>query len=175
MKDLARIIARLKDGSYDGMMIIKNKWLREDCEAYEEPIVLKENKRMLICKAQTGYASLTTTMLAKPRGSAAEAGTIPELSAAEVSGHTWRSFTRQEIVDFVREIGDTNPIHQTDIPVVPGMLLMDCILAELPADIQELELSYRNAVFAGELLELIVRDKTIILQGRAEFVTGIYK
>ena len=43
------------------------------------------------------------------------------------------------------------------------------------ADIQELELSYRNAVFAGELLELIVRDKTIILQGRAEFVTGIYK
>lgn len=36
-----------------------------------------------------------------------------------------KSFSKEEIFLFVREIGDTNPLHQMDAPVVPG-----CLIAE---------------------------------------------
>lgn len=175
MKKLAQIIARLKGGNYDGMMIIKNKWLKEDGQDTEEPIIVKENKRMLVCKAQYSNASLTTTMLSKPRGSAAEADSIPDAVDVGIAGQVWKSFSREDVVGFVKEIGDTNPIHRTDKPVVPGMLLLACIKEELPSDIQELELTYRNAVFAEDPLELIIEGNSITLKGRTEFVTGSFK
>lgn len=36
-----------------------------------------------------------------------------------------KSFSKEEIFLFVREVGDANPLHQMDVPVVPG-----CLIAE---------------------------------------------
>ena len=80
MRELAKITARLKGGSYDGVMIIKTVWERVECESNHEPVIIKENKRMLVCQACHDNKRLSTTMLHNPAREAIEP--IPELTSA---------------------------------------------------------------------------------------------
>lgn len=195
MRDLAKIIAKVKGGSYDGAMIIKAVWKKEAGADSEEPVILKENRKLLVCKAQYHAASLTVTMLL---GHQVPTGEQPDAGAFAVEGMQdeclWQSFSRQRVVDFVQEVGDSNPIHQTVNPVVPGMLLMDAIKASLPNGLQELSLSFRNAVFSSDILQLelsrteteepvlLTTDVRAVLQqgnlrllGREVYITGSYR
>lgn len=194
MRDLAKIIAKVKGGSYDGAMIIKAVWKREPGAGLEEPVILKENRKLLVCKAHYQDASLTVTMLLGhqvPTGEQLMADRGIETNTDSVA---WQRFSRQQVVDFVQEVGDSNPIHQTANPVVPGMLLMDAIKASLPDAMQELSLSFRNAVFSTDVLQLELdaaeAEEAVLLQageravgqqgnvrlwGRQEYITGFYR
>ena len=173
MRGLAKITARLKGGKYDGVMIIKTVWKREP-EAVKnsfEPETIKENKRMLVCRAFYNNESLTTTMLLHPADGAA----LPPLSEADTAKEDNRAvFNREDVLEFVAEVGDTNPIHQLEVPVVPGMLLLEYIKNSLPDNIKILELSFRNAVMAGDQVEIKADGGQLTLTGRKEFVTGKY-
>lgn len=194
MRDLAKIIAKVKGGSYDGAMIIKAVWKREPGADLEEPVILKENRKLLVCKAHYQDASLTVTMLLGhqvPTGEQLMADRGIETNTDSVA---WQRFSRQQVVDFVQEVGDSNPIHQTANPVVPGMLLMDAIKASLPDAMQELSLSFRNAVFSTDVLQLeldaaeaegavllqageraVGQQGNVRLWGRQEYITGFYR
>lgn len=194
MRDLAKIIAKVKGGSYDGAMIIKAVWKREPGAGLEEPVILKENRKLLVCKAHYQDASLTVTMLLGHQVPTGEQLMANRGTGANTDSVAWRRFSRQQVVDFVQEVGDSNPIHQTANPVVPGMLLMDAIKASLPDTLQELSLSFRNAVFSTDVLQLELdaaeAEEAVLLQageravgqqgnvrlwGRQEYITGFYR
>lgn len=194
MRDLAKIIAKVKGGSYDGAMIIKAVWKKEAGADSEEPVILKENRKLLVCKAQYHAASLTVTMLLGHQVPTGEQQMAARGTVEDIDSVAWQSFSRQRVVDFVQEVGDSNPIHQTVNPVVPGMLLMDAIKASLPNGLQELSLSFRNAVFSSDILQLelsrteteetvlLTTDVRAVLQqgnlrllGREVYITGSYR
>ena len=169
MRELAKITAKLKDGKYDGVMIIKARWERIECNDSYEPDIVKETKRMLVCQACYHNQRLSTTMLLNPAmDNTLPAGDFPK----EAMNSCWHTFTRQEVLDFVEAVGDTNPIHRTEQPVVPGLLLLETIKAGLPENLDVLELSFRNAVFSGDPLELVVEGNQLEVKGRCVFVTG---
>lgn len=194
MRKLAKIIAKVKGGSYDGAMIIKAVWKREPGAGLEEPVILKENRKLLVCKAHYQDASLTVTMLLGHQVPTGEQLMANRGTGANTDSVAWRRFSRQRVVDFVQEVGDSNPIHQTVNPVVPGMLLMDAIKASLPNGLQELSLSFRNAVFSSDILQLelsrteteetvlltpdvraVLQQGNLRLLGREVYITGSYR
>ena len=182
-RELAVIAGRLRGGDYDGVMIIKNLWQKEDEATYRgdtyEPEMLKSTKRMLLCQARSGLESLTTTMLLTPKEAAAKAELVaPELTGdnAVAAEGCWHVFTRQETLDFVIAVGDTNQIHRTEIPVVPGIFIMERILETLPKNVVKFEVSYRNAVFAGEPLWLDIEGNKVVLRGNGkEYINGTFE
>lgn len=191
MRNLVRISAKVRGGGYDGAVIIKSIWKLENKKVYDEgvhstdvpddelpePSVPKDNKRMLLCLAEYEGESLLTTMFKTPA--------LPELDAPEIiaeyasfkveKGQLWRSFSREDVLDYVNAVRDPNPIHRSEIPIVPGMCLMEAIKDSLPAGTTELSLAFRNTVFAGEELTLDTANGEVTLSGREVFITGTYK
>ena len=51
MHHLAKITAKVKGKQYDGAMIIKAVWKKEALPDNDEPEIVKENRKMLVCKA----------------------------------------------------------------------------------------------------------------------------
>ena len=191
MRNLVRISAKVRGGGYDGAVIIKSVWKLEDKNAFAigkhdislsdaeipEPEIVKENKRMLLCLAMFEGESLLTTMFKTPA--------LPELDAPETiagyaafrveDGKCWRRFTREDVLEYVDAVRDPNPIHRCEIPIVPGMCLMEAIKNSLPSETTELSLAFRNTVFAGEELILDAANGEVCLKGREVFITGTYK
>ena len=171
MLELAKITARLKGGAYDNALIINAQWKKEECTPNKVPDIVKETSKYLICKACIGEASLTTRMFLTGKATEAEADIPSRLNEDK----PWRSFNRDEVISFVSEVGDTNPIHQTHKPIVPGMMLMNYIKNELPANTSRIELSFRQAVYAGDKLFLKASEGIILLYGRNIFIKGKYE
>lgn len=191
MRNLVRISAKVRGGGYDGAVIIKSVWKLEDPVAFAaashstdipddalpEPGVPKDNKRMLLCLAEYEGESLLTTMFKTPA--------LPELGTPDIiagyaayklkTGKLWRRFTRDDVLEYVEAVRDPNPIHRGEIPIVPGMCLMEAIKESLPKGTTELSLAFRNTVFAGEELSLDTENGEITLSGREVFITGTYK
>lgn len=162
MHELAKIMAKVKGGQYDGAMIIKAVWELEAGAGSQEPVILKENRKLLVCKAHWQGESLTVTMLLGHQVPAdsqvmVEADMLYDMLHDVADKAAWEAFPRQRVVDFVQAVGDSNPIHQTENPIVPGMLLMENIIDSLPEGVQEVSLSFRKAVFANDVLHLQLR------------------
>ena len=82
----------------------------------------------------------------------------------------WRTFTAKEIFDFAAEVGDKNPIHQLNPPIVPAFLILESICAEFKANFK---LRFKNFIVAGETLNLNVADNSFeITCAGIEKVTG---
>ena len=71
-----------------------------------------------------------------------------------------QQFSAAEIKDFVRQVGDTNRIHQGDCPVVPGLLLLKAVMDKYPD--RDVELRFHQAVFAAETVWLQENGKGIL-------------
>ena len=168
MHHLARITAKVKGKQYDGAMIIKAVWQKEDLPDNDEPEIIKENRKMLVCKAIYHGESLTVTMLLNYDGTVKKV--IKNHNEYDIK--LCQSFTREDVWEFVDSVGDTNPIHQGNQPVVPGLLLMEYIKNKLPTSVKKLELSFRNAIFANEVFKLAIDGNNFKLWGKREFVTG---
>ncbi len=87
---------------------------------------------------------LTGKMLRVKQGSKpTQAGSLPEDSQpiGSISG--------EEIQEFVRAVGDRNPLHEGDYPIVPGCMLLDLVKHQLPSA-TSIELRLKAPVYAGE-------------------------
>ena len=62
------------------------------------------------------------------------------------------SFNKDEIMEFVCDVGDSNPIHRTENAVVPGLLMVERLL-ELYS-VLSCEIKYILPVFEGEKIEI---------------------
>ncbi|MCR5176673.1 MAG: hypothetical protein K6C05_07445 [Anaerovibrio sp.] len=186
MRELFKILARLKSEQYDGIRIIKALWEKKitdradvnvisrsnsgeksfsQANAGAGPNVIKDNRRFLVCEAVFRGERLCVTMLKIPDGIKI-LGVIPENDNTE----GWLSQT--ELTGFLAEVGDNNSIHRGDNPVVPGMLLLERIKKELPSDVNRMELSFRNAVYLWDKPVFSIEGNHFALQGREVFVTG---
>lgn len=168
MHHLAKITAKVKGKQYDGAMIIKAVWKKEALPDNDEPEIIKENRKMLVCKAVYNGESLTVTMLLN------YGGTVKNIikNNNEYNIKLRQSFTREDVLDFVESVGDTNPIHQGNQPIVPGLLLMEYIKNNLPISLTKLELSFRNAIFVNEVFKFEIDGNNVKLWGKRDFVTG---
>lgn len=174
MRKLASIAARLRGGNYDGAMIIKTSWEKTKDSDTDEPEVLRETRRLIVFQARHSDEALTVSMLLNPKMAEVQESVAESVSQGE-KVTSW-CFSRQDILEFVTEVGDSNPIHRNEFPVVPGMLLMDRIKNILPLGISYFEMKFRRAVFADEIIDVYTsNDKFEIFSGGKLSVTGYCK
>lgn len=66
-------------------------------------------------------------------------------------------FTQEEVIEFCKLVGDTNPIHKEDIGIVPGLLVTSVITKDPSPDIMigELSVRYLNPLYVNEEFELV--------------------
>lgn len=174
MRKLASIAARLRGGNYDGAMIIKTAWEKISDDDTDDPEVLRETRRLMIFQARYSGEALTVSMLLNPKMGEAQESAAEFVPQGE-KAVSW-CFSRQSILDFVTEVGDSNPIHRNEFPVVPGMLLMDRLKGALPPDISYFEMKFRRAAFADEIIDVYTSgNKFEIFSGNQLSITGYWK
>ncbi len=71
----------------------------------------------------------------------------------------WRRFTANEILDWVKKVGDNNPIHRTSKPIVPGYMMLLPWLDIFPKN--DLDIRFRHAVRADENI-FVARSEDVI-------------
>lgn len=90
-------------------------------------------------------------------------------------------FRKEEIIGFVNEVGDNNPIHRNNSAVVPGFLILEKILENIDFNIKiqevkskncskenpenntilDIEIKYIMPVFAGENICVYLNENTV--------------
>ncbi len=63
-------------------------------------------------------------------------------------------YTKEDIRQFVYDLGDYNYIHQTDMPVVPGFLVLWDIIKKLFLGIGKYTIVFKNPAFANEVIDV---------------------
>ena len=61
-------------------------------------------------------------------------------------------FSKSEILSFVSDTGDFNPIHQGEHPVVPGLLIMEKLILDL---MHSFTIRFRTPLYADEPVRLV--------------------
>ena len=146
IRDLARKLATFDE--FVGGVIVELKFQRGTFKAGAE--VLKKHSAMALVRASSIDAELLIKMITPRREIRAAVGC--RIQSAE---KIWRVFTASEVSDFVADVGDKNKIHRLNPPIVPGLLILETLLAdEKFSSCQSLELRFKNFITAGEPLTL---------------------
>lgn len=137
-RELARSLSCLQGGRFAGAVIMRADWQVTDGERGPSPglQVLKDRHGLFMVRCVVDNEVLSVTMLL---GRQAE-------NSFDLS--TWR-VAATDILAFTADVGDTNWIHQGERPVIPGLLLMEKLLAKCPAATRQLSLRFYHAMFAG--------------------------
>lgn len=125
--------------------------------------VLKAHSSMALLRSSSAEAEILIKMI-RPRHKVTAAVGCRIQSA----GKTWRVFTSTEIFEFVEAVGDLNPIHRMNPPIVPALLILEALLSDEFAHIDGLKLKFRNFVTADEPLSLFGDGKFFELVGAGE-------
>ena len=159
--ELARMLSTLRGDEYQGSVIARASWRRSPSNGKTGVFVRRKGRHLqqleCCCAAEDGgQEQLGVTLML---------GGEPPLrkeSGADTSVQTGLSqqFSAAEIKTFVRQVGDTNRIHQGDCPVVPGLLLLKAVLDRYPG--RDVELRFHQAVFAAETVWLQEDGKEIL-------------
>lgn len=161
-RDLARCTARLKGARYDGAVIAAAEWSRQGKgTAIEEdmmPLILVDRHRMMKVRATDASGTLTITMLLGRKAPAVreEVGGALRLNAEAdgvPSGDVQMMFTADDVRAFVHDINDTNPLHEGERPLVPGLLLMETVLKNF-GDCKRLAMKFTTPTFVGQKVEI---------------------
>jgi len=163
-RDLARMTAQLKGPRYEGALIGRAVWERRPGDTKGRPEVLRDVHGLMEVMAADASGRLTLVMMLGhaapvPKGSAGDAVHRLRLLAAGSAASAVISlcFSAQDVHDFVRAVGDTNPLHAGPHPVVPGLAILEAALAHPAlAGAGRAELRFRGASFAGDTIEVEV-------------------
>ena len=123
-RDLARCTARLKGARYDGAVIAAAEWSRQG------------NDTMFANDAMPEILVDRHRMMKGVPG-----GSVP------------MAFTTADVRAFVQAVDDTNPLHEGERPLVPGLLIMETVLKRLD-DCKKLSMKFTMPVFAGQKVEM---------------------
>lgn len=163
-RDLARMTASLKGPRYEGALIAKAVWERGDGDA-EGMHILRDHHGLLEVMASDASGHLTITMLlgrpapSRPSGQLLRSRSLTLLvDGATAPAHLALCFSAESIHAFVQAVGDTNALHAGPVPLVPGLAILEAALQQLPP-VRRAELRFRGASFAGETIELSVRQR----------------
>lgn len=144
IRALAGILASLRGERLERAVIVRAEWSSGHETAGDAACtVLKDRHELVTVCCRTDKEQLLVTMLCgRPKRQNEAAG-----QSAEAVGNML--FTADAICSFVQAVGDTNRIHQGTCPVIPGMMLMEALLAGLPAGTKTLRIRFLHAAYAG--------------------------
>ena len=76
-----------------------------------------------------------------------------ESSFEEKRGTYFQTISRQQVYHFIDEMIDLNPIHQSECPIVPGLLLLQ-LLDEAYQYPSQLKIKFRAPLYAEQPIYL---------------------
>lgn len=149
-------------GNYDGYFIGK---VSLEFNIAADSGKMSENQAHII-KSRENYAELAAggdfadgylsihMYLMKPVGkAAAQSNSGVQNKFATVNEYTQDMiFSKSEILSFVSDTGDFNPIHQGEHPVVPGLLIMEKLILDL---MHSFIIRFRTPLYADEPVRLV--------------------
>lgn len=165
---------------YDHYVLAKCNFvcgMQHDIPMSDNSVIATDHKYFSVLDYTMGkedsYASIRMTILRPTQNIANQTpgpSTIPVTKAKDV-----RFFRPEDIDSFVHDVGDSNPIHQVRIPVVPGLQLLEEVLLTFgcigqnrdmvcPATVS---MSFHQPLFANEPYILHSSKKTIMNSGAA--------
>ncbi len=147
---------------YDGYLIGKLSCVRlNGWGASGAARVQKQRKNFVILELQ-GEKYLLTMTLFRPERLVLHTELDKMMSCKSkaeinmvVSNHVIarHSFTVEEVLEFVKSVRDTNGIHQTVDPIVPGLLMAEWYFAVLQSsDWEMVEIRFRAPAYTGQIL-----------------------
>ena len=154
IRELAKKLSTF--GQFVDFVIIELQFRRGTFE--EGAQVLKEHSSMALIRASSSEAELVVKLIRPRKKITAALGS--RIQSAE---RIWRVFTASEVSDFIQAIGDSNPIHQLNPPIVPAFLVLETICAEVTADF--IRLKFKHFITAGEPLSLHVKGNRLEISG----------
>lgn len=146
IRDLARKLTAFEE--FVGGVTVELEFRRGTFEAGAQ--ILKKHSAMALLRASSEDAQLLIKMIRPRREIRAALGC--RIQAAE---KIWRVFTASEILEFVSAVGDKNKIHRLNPPIVPGLLILETLLAwEEFSSSRVIKLRFKNFITAGEPLSI---------------------
>ena len=154
MMDLFKAFFNNKFFSYDGGFIVEAKYESLDVNAMACTYInniIESNKRLCLLNCK-GYAEN------KPVNSldicfffnVINNNFAPEDEVIKPEMVVWRSFSKSEVINFSNLVGDTNSIHYTENPVVPGLFILKELCATTQA--HKIKVRYIQPVYADNLV-----------------------
>lgn len=100
-----------------------------------------------------GYLSIHMYLMKPVSKAAAKSNSGVQNKFATVNEYTQDMiFSKSEILSFVSDTGDFNPIHQGEHPVVPGLLIMEKLILDL---MHSFIIRFRTPLYADEPVRLV--------------------
>ena len=100
-----------------------------------------------------GYLSIHMYLMKPVSKAAAQSNSGVQNKFATVNEYTQDMiFSKSEILSFVSDTGDFNPIHQGEHPVVPGLLIMEKLILDL---MHSFIIRFRTPLYADEPVRLV--------------------
>lgn len=100
-----------------------------------------------------GYLSIHMYLMKPVSKAAAQSNSGVQNKFATVNEYTQDMiFSKSEILSFVSDTGDFNPIHQGEHPVVPGLLIMEKLILNL---MHSFIIRFRTPLYADEPVRLV--------------------
>lgn len=100
-----------------------------------------------------GYLSIHMYLMKPVSKAAAHSNSGVQNKFATVNEYTQDMiFSKSEILSFVSDTGDFNPIHQGGHPVVPGLLIMEKLILDL---MHSFTIRFRTPLYADEPVRLV--------------------
>lgn len=95
----------------------------------------------------------------------------PEVMPSEARQRSVRiTISKEEIMDFVNDVGDYNPIHRAAPYVVPGCLLLETLLLHVVCDptIEKVSMKFKEPVYANQMIDLVIDESQKILTAKVD-------
>lgn len=100
-----------------------------------------------------GYLSIHMYLMKPVSKAAAQSNSGVQNKFATVNEYTQDMiFSKSEILSFVSDTWDFNPIHQGEHPVVPGLLIMEKLILDL---MHSFTIRFRTPLYADEPVRLV--------------------
>ena len=100
-----------------------------------------------------GYLSIHMCLMKPVSKAVAQSNSGVQNKFAAVNEYTQDMiFSKSEILSFVSDTGDFNPIHQGEHPVVPGLLIMEKLILDL---MHSFIIRFRTPLYADEPVRLV--------------------
>lgn len=100
-----------------------------------------------------GYLSIHMYLMKPVSKAAAQNNSGDQNKSAPANEYTPNMiFSKSEILSFVSDTGDFNPIHQGEHPVVPGLLILEKLILDF---MHSFIIRFRTPLYADELVRLV--------------------
>lgn len=141
-------------------LLLKLRW--QETNAVDQTLILRHQKRLRqMLLVQGGEELRATFLLKKPSSFGRKSHDKLDLTSATFLSNV--QFTKADILQFVRAIGDHNPLHQQAPFLIPACLYLDYLRQVLPQRASALSLRFLAPAYAQDRLSLCCHQKNFYL------------